>query len=716
MTTHDDIDLPLDLSIEAYEPGQDHGQEVSETTDAETVTIEAAYEEGDADEPDEALNLTWGAVAKFGPDARPPILPVWLTDKRQRMTTLKQMGGNLWYYAMFHIVRSPWYTIKLSWYTIPGAAKTFYKVGHWAAAEEGNYALRQNAANKNDAMEFLSLDKVRAKESSARWWVVAILTVVALIAVLVGLHFVSIPAWGGWVALFLGVLVFGRRGVPADKGILVKISHGKRFTKLTAEMVRDAVMRLGIPALKDTQIEFVHPGIHRDGPGWLARFNCPPGLEAVKVIEKRSAFSSALRLPVDQVWPSAGPDHAGQVDLWVGYQPASKMKQPPWKLAEPNAITSVFEPCVFGADERLRPVSVRLFANNFLIGGQPGSGKSYAARALAMLASLDPTVQLIIAEFKGTGDFMDLGEMCAEGEYLCGVDDETLGAAADLVKWLLEECRRRGDRIKKAKIRGDAPEGKVTPELARQKGSGLHPITVVLDEVHELFGWDERGKEASKNVERAIKRGRALNIQFILATQIPDKESLPPAITRCVSIRWCLSVGGQVENDMILGTGMYKRGLTGTVYRPGVDAGWGIVVGLADPGSVRSQYPDAKTSQAMVERAKALRGIGGQSVPEPEQVRMRNMLEDVLKVLRGDAGQTWDELAARLREIDPEIYQGLTGDALREQMKPYGVRTENVKVKVDNEWRTLKGVTRKQIEGAINKQAVTGSDAHQLVA
>ena len=70
------------------------------------------------------------------------------------------------------------------------------------------------------------------------------------------------------------------------------------------------------------------------------------------MLERRGRLSSALRLPVDQAWPGAGPDHAGQLDLWVGYLPASKMGQPKWSLAAPNARTSVFDLHEFGNDQR----------------------------------------------------------------------------------------------------------------------------------------------------------------------------------------------------------------------------------------------------------------------------------------------------------------------------------------------------------------------------
>ena len=82
-----------------------------------------------------------------------------------------------------------------------------------------------------------------------------------------------------------------------------------RFTKLIAEIVREALVALNLRGLREPgQLRFVHPGVHRDGPGWLARVNLPAGMEAVKVIANRDGLSSVLRLPVDQVSPAPGPD------------------------------------------------------------------------------------------------------------------------------------------------------------------------------------------------------------------------------------------------------------------------------------------------------------------------------------------------------------------------------------------------------------------------
>src|SRR5690606_32748264 len=193
-----------------------------------------------------------------------------------------------------------------------------------------------------------------------------------------------------------------------------------------------------------------------------------------------------------------------------------------WSILDGRAV-SVFQPVDFGADQRQRPVATVLFERNWLIGGVPGSGKSYFARAIALAASLDPTVEFKIAEFKGTADFGDFAEAGLCSSYVCGVDDEALEAGAEIVKWGLAEAERRGRRIRAFREQGRAPEGKVTPELAAEPGSGLHPVIILIDEAHELLV----NPEVATAAERLIKRGRALGLIVILATQIPDAKSVP---------------------------------------------------------------------------------------------------------------------------------------------------------------------------------------------
>jgi S-DNA-T family DNA segregation ATPase FtsK/SpoIIIE len=378
--------------------------------------------------------------------------------------------------------------------------------------------------------------------------------------------------------------------------------------------------------------------------------------------------------------------------------PSSKMGQPTWELTRRHARTSVFEPAPFATDARQRIVSAVLFQTNWLLAGQPGSGKTYAARTLATIGLLDPTCELKIAEFKGVGDFLDFAPFCST--YVVGVDDEAFQAGRDIIAWALAEARRRGERVLAAKKRGEAPLGKVTPELAARKGSGLHPVMIVIDEIHELFAVFP---DAADDCERAIKRLRALNIMFVLATQIPDRTSLPPNIVRCVTIRWALSLAGQMENDMILGTGAYKAGLSATVYRPTIDAGWGIIKGLEKPGSYRSMFPSEAQTKAIFERAAELRGTTVVTGVDESKVHSRNMLEDAwAMLLPSESGMPWEVLAQRLAETWPEFYDGITADMVRETLARYDVPTQDVKVGR----RNIKGARRTAIDAALRPREI----------
>jgi S-DNA-T family DNA segregation ATPase FtsK/SpoIIIE len=684
--------------------GGDAGQDLVEVAvgdelDAETVPVEREQLAGPVDPPDEPATL-YGTIVRSRQHERRPIVPAWLRNHDQRRQFAAWAVDYVWYLVRWHAWHSPKYLGKTLLWAPWGLLRTLGRVLRWAWAEEGNWALRQHAANRGDIDGWVKLDDRRRRSATWRWTVLLAGATAAAIGLAILAAFA--PAWARWLALAAAVPLLAWAGRPADKPIIDRVSTGPKFVKLTAQMVRDALCVLGIPRITDPASIKFPTEIHRDGPGWLARVDLPGGVEAVKVLEKRGGLSSALRLPIDQIWPEAGPDHAGQVDLWVGYMPASKMGQPTWDLAKPNARTSFFEPAPFATDARQRPIFTTLFETNELVGGAPGSGKSYAARTLATIAMLDPTVELKIAEFKGTGDFLDVEHLCST--YTVGVLPENFEVGRAIVDWVLAECERRGRRILAAKKRGEAPLGKVTPELAARPGSGLHPVFILLDEVHELFLYD---KEIAAAAERAIKRGRALGIHMVLATQIPDKDSIPPNITRCVQVRWCLSVAGQVENDMILGTGAYKRGLSATVYRPKFDAGWGILTGLERDGGARSFFPAPDTAKAIVARATELRG--GRVVGTDELPARRDVLADVRRVFyAGEAFISWPQIAARLVEQMPDFYPEVTAEAVSAQLRALGVPSEDGRDKSAG-GRVLKGAKVAAIDAAIQRRELEPS-------
>jgi S-DNA-T family DNA segregation ATPase FtsK/SpoIIIE len=513
------------------------------------------------------------------------------------------------------------------------------------------------------------------------------------------------PGWARWVAVAVAVPVLAWAGRPADKPIIDRTVTAPGFTRLTAEMVRAALVDMG--AVKDpASVTFPAPGIHTDGPGYLARINLPHGIEAVKVISERGRLSSALRLPVDQVWPTVGPEHAGQLDLWVGKVPSSQMGVPRWALASPSARVSVFEGYPVGHDERLRPVHFRPFEKNVLIGGQPGSGKTFGGRAIVLGALLDPTVEVWLAAFKPAEDFLDVSGHCAR--YVCGIDDMTLTEAEEMVIDGLAEVQRRQTLLGKLKRAGKITEGRTSPELAAA-GIGLHPLFLVFDEVHELFLGN---RDLQVAMARLIKQGRSAGVIVVLITQVASKDSVPPDITRLVSTRWCMSVADQVANAQIMGTGSYKRGITGTAYRPEIDAGWGVTSGLAGSymGPVRAYYPNARDLGVLVARIQAVRAGGGYATTVDPATPGRDFLADVRGVFyAGEAFLSWQSIAARLAEQLPEHYRAATVESVSAQYRALtGFKPEDGRDKTLG--RVLKGAKLTAVEAAAARQLDAGAD------
>ena len=78
--------------------------------------------------------------------------------------------------------------------------------------------------------------------------------------------------------------------------------------------------------------------------------------------------------------------------------------------------------------------------------------------------------------------------------------------------------------------RGDLPHG-VTPELASDPRLGLHPIAAAIDECQIAFEYPVYGKEVEEIATDLTKRGPALGMLLILATQRPDARSIPTGIS-----------------------------------------------------------------------------------------------------------------------------------------------------------------------------------------
>ncbi len=419
-------------------------------------------------------------------------------------------------------------------------------------------------------------------------------------------------------------------------------------------------------------------------------------------MESRLALASGLRRKLGCVWPAPDPDeHAGRLVLWVGDKPMNETKKPAWPLLKSGSV-DLFKPAVFGNDQRMREVPVTLMFASVVVGSIPRMGKTFLMRLLLLICALDPRAELHAFDFKGTGDFGPLEPVCHR--YRSGEDDEDLAYVLASLRELREELRRRA-KVIKSLPRTLCPENKVTSGLASDKKYGLHPIVVALDECQVAFEHTEHGAEIEAICTDLVKRGPALGIIAMFGTQRPDAKSLPTGISANAVLRFCLKVMGNVANDMVLGTSMYKAGYRATMFSRS-DRGIAWMAGEGDdPRIVCSAFVDAPAAEAVALRARKMReeygnvtGHAAGQTPAADTAPTHDLLADILAVVPADEEKVWNEkVAKRLADLRPEVYGGWKPETVTANLKPHGVAVQDV-------WGTPagggKGTTRRGIARA----------------
>jgi S-DNA-T family DNA segregation ATPase FtsK/SpoIIIE len=664
--------------------------------------------------PDRSVS-GWLERARVG--QRREVVPPWLRRRSEFGQTVKWVAAHAGHITAFHTVRIPWYVAKVTARAPRGALRALVTTARWAVDDEGR-ALRASAVQRGDADLYLKLQSQRPKYRV--WLVLAGLALVTAGALVL---FGYTPWWAQTLAMSTVVGLLGWAGTNPDRPVIGgRAVVTSKAQKLTSDIVVRALSALGIAEVNKAVgkggrgITFPSP-ITRDGPGWRAEVDLPYGVVVTDIMERRDKLASGLRRPLGCVWPEpVATEHSGRLVLWVGDQDMSQAKPAAWPLAK-TGKADIFTPLPFGQDQRGRMVSFLLMFANLLIGAMPRQGKTFALRIVLLAAALDPTVQLRIFELKGTGDLSGPGEKCAH-HYGTGADDDTLQACLDSLREIKTELDTRAKTIRELP-REVCPENKVTPELARRKGLGLHPVVFAIDECQELFSHPELGKEATDLCVPIIKRGPALGIMLVLATQRPDAKSLPPAVADNMSLRFCLRVMGQVANDMVLGTSAYKNGTRATMFGH-KDKGIGLLVGNADdPQIVRSAYVDGPDADRIADRARAMRAAAGTltGYAAGEDTTLDrdtgpNLLADVVQVLPAGEDKVWSEtVVARLAELRPEIYgpwaeqDGKTkATQLAAALKPYGITTSQVwATGPDGKPGNRRGITRTDILTAHQK-------------
>ncbi|WP_405728892.1 cell division protein FtsK [Streptomyces sp. NBC_01537] len=704
----------INSTIQPDEPERPQGAEVVDITTKRPPTAPADFDSEAVVMVDGPAPAGPGFLARRMAARRRAVVPDWLKSGSEFAAAAKWAAGYCGHLVGYHAIRTPFYAGKLALRVPSGAAKFVGGTWRWVADAEGA-PVRAASVVREDAAEYLKLSRQRDGRVRLRTLITVLAGVFGLGASLAML--VLAPDW--LLALSAGVvtLALGYLGTPADAPVATRAVEVPKAQRLTSDIVLRALAALSISQINQAVAKgrdgfvFTSP-ITRDGPGWRAEGDLPYGVTVSDVMDRRDRLASGLRRPLGCVWPEAVPDeHTGRLVLWVGDQDMSKAKQPVWPLLKSGSV-DLFKPVPFGTDQRGRWVEVTLMYIAGVIGAIPRMGKTFLLRLLMLIAALDPRAELHTYDLKGTGDLDPVGERVSH-RHRAGDDEEDILYALNDLRGLREELRRRA-KVIRSLPRDICPESKVTSELASKRSLGLHPIVVGVDECQVWFEHPKYGGEFEEICTDLVKRGPATGITLLLATQRPDKDALPTGISANASARWCLKVMGQIENDMVLGTGAYKRGVRATMFS-WADKGIHYFVGEgSDARIVRAIYADGVAVETVALRARKHREAAGLLTghalgDEPEAAEGTggfDLLADILAVVPAEEPKVWSEtVVARLAELRPEVYGGWEPEQLAYVLKPHGVPTIQVWGKTeDGKGANRRGIERTRITSAITER------------
>ncbi|WP_046773449.1 zonular occludens toxin domain-containing protein, partial [Streptomyces scabiei] len=500
----------------------------------------------------------------------------------------------------------------------------------------------------------------------------AVIEFVAWVAFIAGVVWDPLLVCLPWLAL-AGVWAVGRHRQTAPAWALPGDPE-QRDVVPDENAILKALGNLGIAPLNKAikegwQPRWVQPTT-RSGNGWHTQLQLPMGVNVEMIAAKKSVLAhNLLRKPVE-VWPTEPPKQPGVLDLWVADQGSLSGAVPAWPLLT-EGVTDYFKGVPVAVSQRGEPIIGKLMAANWMVGGIMGSGKTSIVIALLLGAILDP---LVIVEAYVMAYNVDYDPLKPRMRVLVkGDEDEDLRAALVALRNLRDEVTERGKLLEE--LGGDAT--KLTRELAL-KDPRMRPKVVVFDEVHELFGHKEYGKEAAELAVKVLKKARKVGITLVFVTVSPTADSIPRDVTRNTSHRVAFAVGDHVANDGLLGSGKHKAGITATTLIPGEDVGTAVTVGFSGKPFevIRSHYiardPEKGIDEVtpVVERAMGLyEGTGAVDEPTFEPA---DPLTDVAAVLGDAPRMLTSEVLNRLAERRPDAYVAWGPVDLKKALEPYG--------------------------------------------
>ncbi|MGW4475846.1 FtsK/SpoIIIE domain-containing protein [Nonomuraea sp. NPDC004354] len=203
------------------------------------------------------------------------------------------------------------------------------------------------------------------------------------------------------------------------------------------------------------------------------------------------------------------------------------------------SITSITQPVKLGLYEDGSPVRVSLLRRHALIGGVAGAGKSGGVNVLLGELTACPDAIIWGIDLKRGMELLPWSS-CLDRVATTPQEAEALLAdAVVILDGRADHMARQGERVWEPS--SDAPA-----------------LIILVDEYAELV---DDAPAAVRHADSIARRGRAVAVQLVAATQRPSQKAMGKGAVRSqMDVRLSFRVREQRDVDLILGQGMLKAG------------------------------------------------------------------------------------------------------------------------------------------------------------
>ncbi|MFF5006973.1 ATP-binding protein [Streptomyces phaeochromogenes] len=429
---------------------------------------------------------------------------------------------------------------------------------------------------------------------------------------------------------------------------------------ITPSIVVKALRDLGVPALRGAIKEMGDAGASMLGPiriagcGVEVDVTLPSGVSTNEVQQRRRKLAENLTRHEHEVFITI-PTAARTVRLWVADSGALDEPIGPSPLVTDETMTADYGKgrAPWGQDLRGDAAALSLYQRHLLITGLSNQGKTVALRSLALWLALDRSVEFLLGDLKGVGDWAMFDGRARV--LIQGPTDEHVIQVTEMVEGAVDEMNRRIQ----------APPGTVFPALiVLVDEAQMAFMCPAKDEDKRPYGGSKANSRYFMAVRKIHNQGRAVNVLMWQGTQDPTDQNLPKLVREGAHTRASLALGTESQARMALGDKAVDGGAAPNMLRPGLDQGTLVVAssGIDIPAgqaaiTVRTHYIDDDAAKAIIERAKALRD-GVTTLHAVDRDSDRDPLADIASVVGTAERVRTKDVLARLGTLNADAYGG----------------------------------------------------------